>query len=141
MSDKSLLAKFSPRDATIAALCVAQKLSDCHERALHDFLDRQKTIANAPRDEAMALTQDILDAPQGFDTLLDLLTDSLSAAQSPTVYLLCADFIAQYGTVSPEEMRFLDRLGEALALDRLSRAAFDRAAQARAAPLTGADDE
>ena len=54
--------------------------------------------------------------------------------------MLCADFIAQNGNVSPEEMRLLERLGETLALDRLSRAAFDRAAQARAAPLTGDGD-
>ena len=65
---------------------------------------------------------------------------SLSDKQSATVYMLCADFIAQNGNVSPEEMRLLERLGETLALDRLSRAAFDRAAQARAAPLTGDGD-
>lgn len=141
MSDKSILANFSSQDATMAALCVAQKLSGCNEHALHDFLDKQKAISDAPRHDALALTQDILDAPQGFDTLLDLLADSLSAAQGPTVYMLCADFIAQHGTVSPEEMRFLERLGEALAIDRLSRAAFDHAAQARAAPLAGGDNE
>ena len=50
--------------------------------------------------------------------------------------MLCADFIAQNGTVSPEEMRFLERLGEALMIDRLSRAAFDRAAQARRLTVT-----
>ena len=140
MSDKSFTAKLLPPDAAMAALCVAQKLSGCDERALHDFLDGQKAIGQAPRNEALALTRDILDAPKGFDTLLDMLAASLSAAQSPTVYMLCADFIAQHGTVSPEEMRFLDRLGEALMIDRLSRAAFDRAAQALAAPLTGDDN-
>ena len=124
----------------MAALCVAQKLAGCDDAAFHTFLDRHASLADGPRHEALALTQDIVGAPQGFDTLLDMLAASLSAAQSPTVYMLCADFIAQNGTVSPEEMRFLDRLGEALMIDRLSRAAFDRAAQARAAPLTGDDN-
>ena len=124
----------------MAALCVAQKLTGCDDAALHAFLDRHTSLADAPRDAALAVTRDIVGAAEGLDALLEIVAASLSDKQSATVYMLCADFIAQNGNVSPEEMRLLERLGETLALDRLSRAAFDRAAQARAAPLTGDGD-
>lgn len=140
MSKQSPGAKFSPQEAAIAALCVAQKLAGCDDAALHAFLDRHTSLADAPRDAALAVTRDIVGAAEGLDTLLEIVAASLSDKQSATVYMLCADFIAQNGNVSPEEMRLLERLGETLALDRLSRAAFDRAAQARAAPLTGDGD-
>lgn len=140
MSKQSPGAKFSPQEAAIAALCVAQKLAGCNDAALHAFLDRHASLADAPHDAALAVTRDIIGAAEGLDTLLEIVAASLSDKQSATVYMLCADFIAQNGNVSPEEMRLLERLGETLALDRLSRAAFDRAAQARAAPLTGDGD-
>ena len=127
----------------MAALCMAQKLGKCDEAVLHAFIGRQvglASLADAPRAAALAMTHEILEAAEGFDTLLDMLANSLSAAQSATAYILCADFIAQNGTVSPEEMRFLERLGEALDIDRLNRAAFDQAAQARGARLTGDSD-
>ena len=119
---------------------MAQKLAGCDDAALHAFLDQHASLADAPRDAALAVTRDIVGAAEGLDTLLEIVAASLSDKQSATVYMLCADFIAQNGNVSPEEMRLLERLGETLALDRLSRAAFDRAAQARAAPLTGDGD-
>ena len=124
----------------MAALCVAQKLACCDDAAFHAFLDRHASLADAPRDAALAVTRDIVDVAEGLDTLLEIVAASLSNKQSATVYMLCADFIAQNGNVSPEEMRLLERLGETLAIDRLSRAAFDRAAQARAASLAGDGD-
>lgn len=144
MSAQNPNAKLTPPDAALAALSVAQKLTGCGADALHGFLDRQidfAALSAARRQTAFAIGQDIVDAAEGFDTLLDILAASLTAHQSATIYLLCADFIAQHGTISPEEMRFLERLGEALAIDRLTRAAFDRAAQARAVPLTGNKDD
>ena len=91
---------------------------------MHAFLDRHASLADAPRDAALAVTRDIIGAAEGLDTLLEIVAASLSDKQSATVYMLCADFIAQNGNVSPEEMRLLERLGETLALDRLSRAAL-----------------
>ena len=123
---------------------MAQKLTGCEKAALHAFVDRHGAFSDMTepaRNGALAVSRDIFEAPEGFDTLLEIVADSLSGAQSATVYMLCADFIAQNGKVSPEEMRLLERLGEALAIDRLSRAAFDRAAQARAASLIGDGDD
>jgi len=124
----------------MAALYMAQKLAGCDNAAFHTFLDQHVSLADAPRDVTLAVTRDIVDAAEGVDTLLEIIATSLSDKQSAAVYMLCADFIAQNGNVSPEEMRLLERLGEALAIDRLSRAAFDRAAQARAASLAGDGD-
>ena len=101
----------------MATLCVAQKLAGCDDAVLRAFLNRQASLAHAPRDAALAVTQDIVGAAEGLDTLLEIVAASLSDKQSATVYMLCADFIAQNGTVSPEEMRFLERLGEALMIE------------------------
>ena len=142
MSEKSAKVKISPAQASLAALFVAQKLAAANDADLVAFIAAQPALAEilAMRDNAAELAHDITNAEQGFDTLLDLLADSFTPAQADTTYLLCADFIARYGRVSPEEMRFLERLGAALKIDRLTRAAFDRAAQARAADLSDAND-
>jgi hypothetical protein len=138
MSEKPEIKAFSPRQAALAALTIAWQLGGAARDRLNVFCAAQPafaTLADAERDAAIALAQDIADAPEGFDTLLDMLAQSLPPTLAATAYSLCADYIALYGTISPEEMRFLDRLGEALAIDRLSRAALDRAAQARAVSL------
>lgn len=138
MSKKPEIKAFSPRQAALAALTIAWRLSGAARDGLTVFCAAQAAfaaLADEERDATIALAQDIADAPEGFDTLLDMLADGLTPPLAATAYSLCADYIALYGTVSPEEMRFLDRLGEALAIDRLSRAALDRAAQARAVSL------
>jgi hypothetical protein len=141
MSEKPQIKAFSSRQAALAALTIAWRLGRLDGAArdrLNVFCAAQPAfaaLADAERDAAIALAQDIADAPEGFDTLLDMLAQSLPPTLAATAYSLCADYIALYGTISPEEMRFLDRLGEALAIDRLSRAALDRAAQARAVLL------
>ena len=144
MSEQNPNAKLTPPNAALAVLSVAQKLAGCGADALHGFLDRQidfAALSAAQRHAAFAMSHDIVDASEGFDTLLDIVASSLTPHQSTAVYMLCADFIAQNGAVSPEEMRFLERLGDALMIDRLARAAFDRAAQARAVPLMGDKDD
>ncbi|MCH1542101.1 MAG: hypothetical protein L7U45_03485 [Alphaproteobacteria bacterium] len=146
MSEKPPMAQFSPQRAALMALSVAHQLGDANADALNDFIATQAAFA-APGDIARAqemardIAQDIATAPDGVDTLLNLLAAALRGDATATAYSLCADFIALHGRVSPEEMRFLERLGDALGIDRLSRAAFDRAAQARATPLSAADEQ
>jgi len=149
MSDKTPTAPFSPPQAALAALSIAHQISAANASnasnadALNGFIANQAAFAgldNIAQAQEMArdIAQEITDAPDGFDTLLNLLSAALRGNAAATVYSLCADFIALHGRVSPEEMRFLERLGDALGIDRLSRAAFDRAAQARAMPLSAA---
>jgi len=141
MSARILKPYFSEQQAALAALHVARQIGAGDAAALDGFIARQ--AAFAPSDDMTGaqnitqdIAQDISDAPDGVETLLNLLAASLNGDAAATAYSLCADFIALHGRVSPEEMRYLERLGDALGIDRLSRAAFDRAAQARATPLS-----
>lgn len=146
MSDKTSIPAFSPPQAALAALSVAHRITRTDADALGDFIATQAAFAALDniaqaQEMAQALAQDISDATDGFDTLLNLLAAALRDDAAATAYCLCADFIALHGRVSPEEMRFLERLGDALGIDRLSRAAFDRAAQARATPLSAPETQ
>jgi hypothetical protein len=145
MSARILKPYFSEQQAALAALHVARQIGAGDAAALDGFIARQAAFApsddmtgaqNITQDLTQDIAQDISDAPDGVETLLNLLAASLNGDAAATAYSLCADFIALHGRVSPEEMRYLERLGDALGIDRLSRAAFDRAAQARATPLS-----
>ena len=61
-----------------------------------------------PMRRAMPLwrDRDIVDAAEGLDTLLEICAPACRTSKAPTVYRRCADFIAQNGNVSPEEMHF-----------------------------------
>ncbi len=123
----------------MAALYVTHRLSHADEAQWQDYISAVPTFA-APTDSqkldlAIAIAQEVIDAPDGVETLLEMLAATVNQSQAETIYQICADYIALHGRVSPEEMRFIDKLGETLRLDRLSRAALDRAAQARATHL------
>ena len=75
-------------------------------------------------------------ARDGLDAVLDMIGATVTPSTIAPFYMLLADYIALYGTASPEEMRLLQRFGEAIGIDRLTRAALDSAAQARATSLT-----
>lgn len=138
----------SASQACLAALCVAQKLGGASDATHAGFIAQCPALAgadDAARGLALAsaaqLAADIIDAPDGVDTLLELIAAQRSPQQAEIIYISVADFIAVHGRVSPEEMRFLERLGDSLNLDRLTRAAFDRAAQARAGQLEMLGDD
>ena len=129
----------------MAALYMTHRLSQADEAQWQGFISAVPTFA-APNDSqklglAIAIAQDVIDAPDGVETLLEMLAATIDTRQAETIYQICADYIALHGRVSPEEMRFIDKLGEALRLDRLSRAALDRAAQARATNLANMPEE
>ncbi len=129
----------SPQDAALAALVLA------HHLGAYDAASLSLHIASAPAfdNEADArlefiapLIRDMAAAPEGFEAVLDVIAAAVTQPQAPTVYALSADYIAVHGAATPEEIRFLERLGEALQIGRLTRAALDSAALARAGDLT-----
>jgi hypothetical protein len=129
--------------AAFAALWVAHRLAGAPSDALTRFLAAAPALAGmtaAAQTHTQAMSDEILAAANGVETLLELVAAALTVRQSETVYLLVADYIALNGQVSPEEMRFVEKLGHALKLDRLRRAAFDQAARSRAASLTETDE-
>ncbi len=130
----------------MAALYVTHRLSRADEAQWQAYLPTVPSFTASQTDSnglnmAIAVAQEVIDAADGVETLLEILAASLGKQQVETVYQICADYIALHGRISPEEMRFIDKLGEALGLERLNRAALDRAAQARAVNLADNPEE
>lgn len=73
----------------------------------------------------------LLSKPGGVESVLALIKASLPAPLRETAYLLCAEVAASDAALHPDEQQILDMLAAALELDRLVRAALDRAAEAR----------
>ena len=125
----------SAEDAVLAALALMAALDADGD----DHLDAYMPMCPQP-DAARAslivpLIADMSSAPGGVEAVLHLIAEALPSEFSDTAYLLCAEYVATFGTALPEQMRLLERFGEAVKLDRLTRAALDRAALARSRAL------
>lgn len=140
MTDATPLA-LSAQDAALAALSLATALGAGDAARLAAFAAAHENLppALSPSrlDFIAPLIGDMAAAADGFETVLTLIGSAVPPAQSATCYALTADYIALHDAASPEHMRLLERLGEVLKLDRLTRAALDRAALARSGPLDG----
>lgn len=73
----------------------------------------------------------ILAETDGLEAVLGLVAEALSEPLKETAYLLALDVALSDHRVGLEEVRILDRLRQALGLDRLIAAALERAARAR----------
>ncbi len=82
-------------------------------------------------DEAQAAGKLLSKPPNGVETVLGLVKDALPPELGETCYMLCAEVAAADLDVGPEEVRFLQRLADALKLDDLVCAALERGARAR----------
>jgi tellurite resistance protein len=78
---------------------------------------------------------EILQAPEGLDTVLGLINDALPARLRETAYAMAVEVAVADLMVKREEIRFLARLRDTLKLDKLVTAAIERAAVARHSSL------
>ena len=74
---------------------------------------------------------DILQEPEGLQTILGLVADALPKKLRETAYALAVEVAAADLAVGKEELRFLAMLRDALGLDKLVTAALERSAIAR----------
>jgi tellurite resistance protein len=74
---------------------------------------------------------DILAEPEGLQTVLGLVKETLSPKLRETAYALAVEVAASDLAVGKEELRFLAILRDALELDKLVTAALERSAIAR----------
>lgn len=135
MSDKTTIT-LSPPHAALAAICLVAAL-DGDADALARHVQACRQLSGEDIAQIRPLVHDMADAPDGVEAVLALIGDNMPTSYAETVYVLCADYVALYGRTLPAQLRLLERLGEVLRLDRLTRAALDRAALARAQDLTG----
>ncbi len=74
---------------------------------------------------------EILQTPEGLDTVLALIEGALPPRLRETAYAMAVEVAVADLMVRREEIRFLARLRDALKLDKLVTAAIERAAVAR----------
>ena len=126
---------FSAEDAALAVLAMLAALETDRKESLSGFLPLCPQIDANRAALIVPLIRDMASASDGVEAVLDLIAEALPHDMTDTVYLLGADYVSTYGTALPEQMRLLERLAEAIKLDRLTRAALDRAALARSRHL------
>ena len=77
----------------------------------------------------------MLQVENGLDRTLALVAAALPGALRETAYLLACEVAAIDDRIPLEEMRMLQKIRQALDLDRLTSAALERATQARLATI------
>jgi tellurite resistance protein len=77
---------------------------------------------------------DILQEPDGMETVIGLVKDQLPPRLRETAYALAVEVASSDLLVGKEELRFLAILRDALGLDKLTTAALERSAIARYQP-------
>ena len=83
---------------------------------------------------------ELLDDDSGLEHAFELIKAALPARLRETAYTLACDVVAADGHARQEELRLLELMRGALALDRLAAVAIERAARARYAWLEPADE-
>lgn len=74
---------------------------------------------------------EILSADGGLEQVLRLVHGAVPAKLRETAYAVALEVAAADRLVKPEEIRFLEMLGDALELDTLTKAAIERGIRAR----------
>lgn len=74
---------------------------------------------------------EILSADGGLQQVLGLVHDALPEKLRETAYAVALEVAAADRLVRPEEIRFLEMLGDTLELDRMTTAAIERGIRAR----------
>ena len=74
---------------------------------------------------------EVLSADGGLEQVLRLVHEALPPKLRETAYAVALEVAAADHQVKPEEIRFLEMLGDALELDTLTRAAIERGIRAR----------
>jgi tellurite resistance protein len=125
-----------------AALIYVMVTVSAVDRAMNDeeLARIGEIVSNLPvfhdyDDEALVKTAEacgeILSADGGLRQVLRLVREALPDKLRETAYAVALEVAAADRTVKPEEIRFLELLGEALELDNMTTAAIERGIRAR----------
>jgi tellurite resistance protein len=74
---------------------------------------------------------EVLSTDEGLERVLSLVRGALPKKLRETAYAVALEVAAADREVKPEEIRFLEMLGDALELDKLTTAALERGIRAR----------
>jgi hypothetical protein len=136
----------SPQDAIILCLLTAAAVDGSPRNAEIALIE---TLANTTPALATKSTEDyaqmmeiglaLISGPEGLDSVFILASAALSEPARATCYALVVEFICRNGAINPEELRFLELLGDNFSIDKLTRAAIEQATRIRLDPLSDPD--
>ena len=128
----------SPHDALIYAMvtisAVDRDMKDEELARIGTLTSRLPIFANFDNELLVPLAEacgEALAQDDGLTTVLDMIADALPSRLHETAYAVAVEVAAADLEIKPEELRFLDRLRDRLALDKLTTAAIERGARAR----------
>ena len=111
-----------------------REMSDSELRAIGDIVKQLPVFRDFDDANLAQTAQDcaeILNAPKGLDSALDLIVEGLPSRLRETAYALACEVAAADGTASQEELRLLELLRHRLEVGRLVSAAIERGVRAR----------
>ncbi|SFV36644.1 hypothetical protein SAMN05216456_2636 [Devosia crocina] len=133
-----------PQDALIHLMIVAASSdSSMTERELfriQALIDRLPVFEGFEKSRLADVVNDcadMLNGPDGLDTVMDNALAALPKKLEDTAYALAVEVTAVDLRLEQEELRFLEMLRDKLSLDRLTTAAIEVAARARHRRLPG----
>jgi tellurite resistance protein len=117
---------------TISA--VDRAMTDAELGRIGEIVSHLPVFAEYEEDRLVKTAQacgEILSADGGLQKVLSVIRDALPKKLHETAYAMALEIAAADPKVTPEEVRFLELLGNALHIDKLTRAAIERGILAR----------
>ena len=122
--------------AMVTMSAVDRKMTDQELARIGDIVSYVPVFADFDSNDLVATAEacgEILSAEGGLDAVLSHIGSAIPASLAETAYALALEVAAADMEVRPEEMRFLELLGEQLSLNKLVTAAIERGVKARLA--------
>ena len=118
----------------VAISSVDRAMTDDEFARIGEIVSNLPVFADCDENElfkAAEACSEILSADDGLQQVLRLVREALPEKLRETAYWVALEVAAADRLVRPEEIRFLDMLGDALDLDRTTTAAIERGIRAR----------
>lgn len=129
---------FSAQDALVALMVLTAaadgEMTEAENRAISATISRLPVFEGFDErrlGDMSAVVVEMLQEEDGVDQALRLIGDSLPGQLRETAYSLACEVAAADQRLAQEEIRLLELIRHALAVERLAAAALERAARAR----------
>lgn len=124
--------------AMVTMSAVDRKMTDQELARIGDIVSNVPIFEDFDSNKLVASAEacgEILSADGGLDAVLSEIGSAIPSSLAETAYALALEVAAADMNVRPEEVRFLELLGEQLSLNKLVTAAIERGVKARLATI------
>jgi tellurite resistance protein len=113
---------------------VDRSMNDSELACMGEIVSHLPVFADYDQEQLVKTAEacgEVLSTDEGLERVLSLIRAALPKKLRETAYAVALEVAAADREVKPEEIRFLEMLGEALELDKLTTAALERGIRAR----------